>query len=69
MQRYEIFKRTWWRLNKNYPNGLEPHAGRRTHVAYCYGLDEARKKCEYYNRTDEYVRKSKTGLKYEFRAA
>lgn len=68
MQRYEIFKRTWWRLNKDYPDGLQPHAGRKTHVGYCYGIEEARKLCEQYNSTDIAVQRSKTGLKYEFQS-
>lgn len=68
MQKYEIFKRSWWRVNRNYPGGLEPHAGRKRHVAYVYGLDKARETCERYNATDEAVKRSKTGLKYEFRS-
>lgn len=66
MQRYEIFKRTWWRKT---PNGLEPHAGRKKHVGYAYGIEDARNKCEQYNNSDTAVQKSKTGLKYEFQSA
>jgi len=26
---YQVFKRTWWRENPSWPNGLEPCAGER----------------------------------------
>ena len=26
---YECFHRTWWKKNNDWPNGLEPHAGRK----------------------------------------
>ena len=29
---YIIFTRTWWRHNPSWPNGLEPHAGRRREI-------------------------------------
>lgn len=66
MVRYEIFKRTWWRLNKAYPGGLEPHMGRKTHVGYVYGMEAAVNKCEAFNSTEE-VTRNKLGLKYEFK--
>lgn len=67
MQKYEIFKRTWWKINP-LTKQLEPHAGRKTHVGYAYSIEEARAKCERYNSTDKAVLKSKTGLKYEFQS-
>lgn len=27
---YECFHRTWWKKNSDWPNGLEPHAGRKS---------------------------------------
>lgn len=68
MQKYEIFKRSWWKVNPAYPGGLEPHLGRKTHVCFVHGLDKARTTCEQYNATDAGVQRSKTGLKFEFRA-
>ena len=26
---YDCFQRTWWKDNADWPNGLEPHAGRK----------------------------------------
>ena len=26
---YECFHRTWWKKNSDWPNGLEPHVGRK----------------------------------------
>ena len=26
---YTVFTRTWWRENNTWPNGLEPHVGKR----------------------------------------
>lgn len=64
-QKYEIFKRTWWKKNANYPGGLEPHCGRKTHVKYVYGIEEARKVCAEINSTLE---GRKLSLKAEFKS-
>jgi hypothetical protein len=61
----EIFHRTWWRENPNWPNGLEPCPGKRTHVKYVYTEREARKFCEEHNkhRPHSWLRLSR---KYEY---
>lgn len=46
---YEVFHRTWWRRNKNYPNGLEPSAGRKTHIRYVDTQEQARGLCQEWN--------------------
>ena len=28
---YDCFQRTWWKDNSDWPNGLEPHAGRKNY--------------------------------------
>ena len=50
MNNYKVFTRNWWRFNENYPNGLEPSAGRRTTIGYANTEDEAREMCLDYNR-------------------
>jgi hypothetical protein len=32
MSMYKTFIRTWWRPNKDWPDGLEPHAGKKRTV-------------------------------------
>ena len=32
MTRYRCFKRTWWKENPTWPNGLEPEAGERIYL-------------------------------------
>lgn len=39
---FRTFTRTWWRENPAYPNGLEPHAGKRTYHDDYDTEDEAR---------------------------
>jgi hypothetical protein len=47
---YKVFTRTWWRNNPNYPNGLEPCAGRKTTlVKRVETEEEARAICKRYN--------------------
>lgn len=29
---YNVFVRNWWKNNPSWPNGLEPHAGRKTYL-------------------------------------
>ena len=59
---YEVFKRTWWRENKDYPNGLEPHAGKRRHIAWCDTEEEARRLCHAHNADHN---PGRYGMKYE----
>lgn len=47
---YRTFTRTWWRNNPKWPNGLEPHAGRKTYYATYNTAQEARDVCEVWNR-------------------
>ena len=49
MKKYRIFTRTWWRNNPNWPDGLEPHAGRKTTIGYANTEEEARSICKRYN--------------------
>lgn len=49
---YYVFTRTWWRDNPSWPNGLEPHAGRRyTLRRNLRSIEEARQVCKQYNDT------------------
>lgn len=51
MTKYRCFTRTWWRSNPKWPNGLEPHPGRRTYAGHPANLteDEARRYCRNWN--------------------
>lgn len=46
-----VFVRTWWRRNPAWPNGLEPHAGRKSRRGHPQRVteDEARSYCQVYN--------------------
>ena len=47
---YCVFTRTWWKANKSWPNGLEPHAGRkRTVRRNVQTIEEARDICRVHN--------------------
>ena len=46
---YEVFTRTWWRENPDWPNGLEPHAGEKTYLYTCRTEEEAMELCAKYN--------------------
>lgn len=48
---YRTFIRTWWKVNPNWPGGLEPHAGRKTWRGHYKTEEEAQKACEQYNST------------------
>jgi hypothetical protein len=50
---FRTFTRAWWRENPAWPNGREPHAGRRTYHGRYYNEDEARAACQEYNATHE----------------
>ena len=58
---YKVFKRTWWRKNDNWPDGLEPFFGRKTTLRKGLTLEEARAFATDWNR------KHKPG-KYSMRA-
>jgi len=47
---YKVFTRTWWKNNPQWPNGLEPCAGRKTTIAKGIQTEqEARAICKRYN--------------------
>jgi hypothetical protein len=47
---FKVFTRTWWKNNPNYPNGLEPCAGRKAVIAKRVATEkEARAICKRYN--------------------
>lgn len=46
---YDVFVRTWWRRNRTWPNGLEPHPGVKRYLARQVSYDEARALCRTYN--------------------
>lgn len=61
---YKTFTRTWWRENTSYPNGLEPHAGRKKYWGRYQLESEARTACHNYNATHEAGKLSKK-MEYE----
>jgi len=61
---YRTFIRTWWRENKDWPNGLEPHAGRKSYRSSFSTEEEARAACEHYNSTHKPGRLSRK-MEYE----
>lgn len=46
---YNVFVRTWWKENKSWPNGLEPHMGRKTFLAYNLNYEDAILRAKQYN--------------------
>jgi hypothetical protein len=51
---YRVFTRTWWRNNSDYPNGLEPHVGRKTIIKKNIDTEEeAREICRVWNANHE----------------
>ena len=48
---YRCFTRTWWKDNPDWPNGLEPHAGRKKYRKdkTFQTLEEAREFCMDWN--------------------
>ena len=46
--KFRVFTRTWWKVNKDWPNGLEPHAGRKTTLCYVESEESARDVCRIY---------------------
>ena len=59
MKVYNVFTRTWWKENPNYPNGLKPSPGRKHYLAKSVNYDEAIKLCKEYNSTHKAGRLSK----------
>lgn len=49
---YTVFKRAWWKANRNWPGGLEPNpCARKTTLRRGLTIDEARQFCQEWNRT------------------
>tara|TARA_R110000851_G_scaffold322753_1_gene488946 strand:+ start:217 stop:417 length:201 start_codon:yes stop_codon:yes gene_type:complete len=48
---YKVFTRTWWKKNTSdgWPNGLEPHMGRRRILTTVHSEEEARRICKQWN--------------------
>jgi len=46
---YKVFHRTWWRENPDWPDGLEPHAGKKTMIGYASTEEDAQAICQKYN--------------------
>jgi len=50
---YIIFTRTFWKSNKSWPKGLEPHLGRKTRIDTCHSEEQAQTICREWNATNE----------------
>lgn len=59
MARYKVFTRTWWKLNSKWPDGREPHAGRKHVIGHALSEEGAREWCKRYNDMHEPGRLSK----------
>lgn len=46
---FNVFARTWWTLDKSWPNGLRPQAGCKTYLAKRVTEAEAKRLCQEYN--------------------
>lgn len=51
MARYDVFIRRSWRKNPGWPQGKEPHWGRKTYLARGVSFAIARQMCKEYNDT------------------
>jgi hypothetical protein len=47
---YRVFHRVWWCPNPAWPQGREPHLGKRTIIAANLTWSEARQLCDEWNR-------------------
>lgn len=51
---YNVFVRTWWKRNPNYPGGREPGAGKKRYLKRGVATEEeARRICKEYNDTHD----------------
>lgn len=46
---YNVFHRTWWTPNPEYPQGLEPCVGKRHYIAKHVTEEDARELCKEWN--------------------
>ena len=64
---FRTFKRTWWKENAAWPNGLEPEAGRKRYTGDRYDSEsEAREACREFNNGPRTAREKRLSLKMEF---
>ena len=66
MATYRVFKRTWWKENPSYPDGLEPSPGKKRYTAKFPTEEAARKYCQRRNREPRTPREERLALKYEY---
>lgn len=50
---YKVFKRTWWKDNPDWPNGLEPEAGKKHYICKVRTEEEAIIACEAWNNNND----------------
>jgi hypothetical protein len=60
---YKVFKRTWWKDNPDWPNGLEPEAGVKQYLGWVSSEEEAQRMCREFN---ESVDPGRYSLKAEY---
>ena len=64
--KYEIFYRSWWEFNPEWPNRLEPCAGEKLHIKFVDTEDQARAFCKLYN-AERLPEINPLSFKYEYR--
>ena len=64
-QKFKVFTRTWWKVNKEWPNGLEPHMGRKKVIGYASSFEQAKQMCDEFNNNNN---PGKLSRKAEFEA-
>lgn len=50
---FVVFTRTWWKNNPNWPNGLEPHLGKKRVLRRNLSESEAKALCKEWNATNK----------------
>lgn len=50
---YNVFVRNWWKRNPNWPDGREPHMGRKTYLRKRVTYADARAIAKQYNDSHE----------------
>ncbi len=61
---FHVFKRSWWKKNPSWPNGLEPYAGKKLTIRTGVRTEEeARELCREWNRDNK---PGKYSLKAEY---
>lgn len=51
---YNVFTRTWWKKNREWPQGRKPHAGRKSYLRRGIATEaEARALCQEWNRNHD----------------